>query len=149
MRMKKDFCAENFKKICQFFKEALSFPQRYYKANNNVDIHQLDFIETCIVQSFQQFVIKLNEDQLGPVILMLVKWAQKGTEINMHRQIILYKTLSGVVEALGEYAIPFIKLQMTNTCDVLQALITDFKALNSSGKKRPRVSAEMLEAADG
>ena len=26
MRMKKDFCAENFKKICQFFKEALAFP---------------------------------------------------------------------------------------------------------------------------
>lgn len=62
MRMKKDFCAENFKKICQFFKEALSFPQRYYKANNNVDIYQLDLIESCIVQSFQQFVIKLNED---------------------------------------------------------------------------------------
>ena len=36
MRMKKDFCAENFKKICQFFKEALSFPQRFYKSNNNV-----------------------------------------------------------------------------------------------------------------
>ena len=75
------------------------------------------------MQSFQQFVIKLNEDQLGPVILMLVKWAQKGTEVNMHRQIILYKTLSGVVEALGEYAIPFIKLQMQNTCDVLQAFL--------------------------
>ena len=28
-------------------------------------------------------------------------------------------------------------------------MITDFKSLNSSGKKRPRVSAEMLEAADG
>ena len=85
MRMKKDFCADNFKKICKFFKEALGFPQKFYKSNNNVDIHQIDRIESCIVGSFQQFVIKLNEDQLGPVILMLVKWAQKHSEVNMHR----------------------------------------------------------------
>jgi hypothetical protein len=39
--------------------------------------------------------------------------------INMHRQIILYKALSGTVEALGEYAVPFIKLQMDNTRDTL------------------------------
>lgn len=38
MRMKKDFCAENFKKISQFFKEIFSFPQQYYKSNNKVDL---------------------------------------------------------------------------------------------------------------
>jgi hypothetical protein len=61
-RMKKEFCAENFKKICQFFKEALGFPLRYYKSHNQVDIDQVDNIESCIVAAFQQFVIKLNED---------------------------------------------------------------------------------------
>lgn len=69
-----------------------------------------------MVQAFQQFVIKLNEDQLGPTIHLMVKWASKPPKdgnlfnLNMHRQIILFKVLSGVVEALGEYAIPFIKL---------------------------------------
>ena len=73
----------------------------------------IDAVEDSIVKSFQQFVIKLNEDQLGPVIVQLVKWAQKGDqEINMHRQIMLFKAMTGIVEALGEYAIPFIKLQM-------------------------------------
>ena len=44
----------------------------------------------------------------------------------MHRQIILFKALSGVVEALGEYAVPFIKLQLTNTAETLRSLVTNF-----------------------
>ena len=62
MRMKKEFCAENFKKISQFFKEIFAFPQQYYKSNSKVDLLQLDQIEDSMVQAFQQFVIKLNED---------------------------------------------------------------------------------------
>lgn len=67
----------------------------------------------------------------------------------MHRQIILYKALSGVVEALGEYAVPFIKLQMTNTVDTLGSLINNYKALSPDTKKRPRLeqqNPELLEA---
>jgi len=121
----------------------------------------LDEVEESIVHAFQQFVIKLNEDQLGPVIVQLVKWAHKASKeeshpkINMHRQIILYKALSGVVEVLGEYAVPFIKLHISNTVETLGALIKDFKSLKSSkvsgliGKKRPRIESEaahMLES---
>jgi hypothetical protein len=45
-----------------------------------------------MVEAFKEFVIKLNEDQLGPVILQLVKWAKKAPKedlgagsINLHR----------------------------------------------------------------
>ena len=63
--------------------------------------------------------------------------------------------MSGIVEVLGEYAVPFIKLYISNVTDTLGALIKDFKGLKSAhasaltGKKRPRVEAEnpqMLEA---
>ena len=63
-----------------------------YKHNGKCDLGEVDMVEKAIVCSFQRFVIKLNEDQLGPVVLKLVKWASKkqtelygATEINWHR----------------------------------------------------------------
>lgn len=38
MRMKKDFCADNYKKIFVFFKGAMSFPLTFYSSNEEVDI---------------------------------------------------------------------------------------------------------------
>jgi len=52
MRMKKDFCAEHFKKISQFFKEVLNFPGLYHKHNNKVDMLCLDEVEEAIVHAF-------------------------------------------------------------------------------------------------
>ena len=83
---------------------------------------RLDEVEAEMVASFQQFVIKLNEDQLGPVVLQLVKWAQKSPKdlyspcnLNLHRQILLFRALSGLLDQLGEYAVPFLRLQIDNT----------------------------------
>ena len=90
--MKKEFCMNYYKKISSFFKEVFHFPQLYFKNNNQLDILQLDEVEDAMVQAFQQFVVKLNEDQLGPVIIQLVKWAKKAPKegegagsINVHR----------------------------------------------------------------
>lgn len=111
-----------------------------------------------MVQAFQQFVVKLNEDQLGPVVIQLVKWAKKAPKegsgtgtINLHRQIILFKAMSGVVNSLGEYAVPFIQLQMPNITEVLEELIRMFSQFTATkaGAKRTHQETEtrsMLEA---
>jgi hypothetical protein len=103
--------------MTQFFKQVCSLPQTYFKKNAQCDMVQLDEVESEIVQSIQTFVIKLNEDQLGPLILSLVKWAQKSPkqqygacELNLHRQVLLFKVSSGILEQLGEYAVPFLRL---------------------------------------
>jgi len=77
----------------------------------------LDKVEHEIVRAIQAFVIKLNEDQLGPVLLSLVKWAQKSPkqlygpcQVNLHRQTLLFKVSSGILDQLGEYAGPFLRL---------------------------------------
>jgi hypothetical protein len=59
--------------------------------------------------------------------------------------------MSGVVLQLGEYAIPFIQLQITNITEVLDELIQAFQkfAAPQAGKKRTREEftvPNMLEA---
>jgi hypothetical protein len=90
--MSKQFSEEFWSKISQFFREAFSLPQAVYKNSGRSDLAQLDEIETAIVEAFSKFVIKLNEDQLGPIVLKLVKWAKKSpkelygqSELNFHR----------------------------------------------------------------
>ena len=71
----KQFAEEFTPKITQFFKSVSTLPQTYFKKNAHCDMLQLDEVEAEIVKAIQAFVIKLNEDQLGPVILSFVKWA--------------------------------------------------------------------------
>jgi hypothetical protein len=58
-----------------------------------------DAIEQSICESFVQFVIKLNEDQLKPMIVKLVKWAyrkkdeEKSFPYNLHRTTVLFRAV--------------------------------------------------------
>ncbi len=51
-RMKKDFCAENYKKIMKFFQNAFSLQEKYYKANGKQDMNNIDMVEEAIVLAF-------------------------------------------------------------------------------------------------
>ena len=154
MSLPKQFNEAEWSKISQFFREAFSLAQVAYKNNGKCDLKDVDQVEASMVSSFQKFVVKLNEDQLGPVILKLVKWAKKspkelygGNEINWHRQITMMKALSGVLEQLGEYAVPFLRLQTENQQHVLAHLIKVFTEAQTasgkvSGRKRARVESD-------
>lgn len=115
--LSKQFCSEEWAKLSKFFRTAFGLAQVSYKHNGKCELPKVDDVERAVVEAFQRFVIKLNEDQLGPVILKLVKWANKSSKnlygdsaLNWHRQIISFKALNGVVEQLGEYSVPFLRL---------------------------------------
>jgi len=50
-------------------KEVFSLPELYFKKNNQIDTLRLDEIEESMILSFKELLIKLNEDQLGPMIV--------------------------------------------------------------------------------
>jgi hypothetical protein len=65
----------------------------------------------------------------------------------MHRQIILFKALSAIVQTLGEYAVPLIRLQINNTSEILGSLIKIFTQMHANnsvqvGKKRSKINEE-------
>jgi hypothetical protein len=63
-------------------------------------MHNIDEVEVAIVQAFQQFVVKLNEEQLRPMIAKLMKWGFRARDENekfpfrLHRTIMFFKLVS-------------------------------------------------------
>ena len=73
----------------------------------------------------------------------MTKWVTKGmdgTNFDLHRQTIFYKAILDVLRALGEYGVPYVKLYLQNSADMLSNLIKIFKeASRKVGQKRSRV----------
>ena len=80
MRIKKEFIIENHSKLFEFFKSAFSIPYIYSKSHGAVDMSNVSDVEDSIAQSYEQFVIKMNEEQLRPLIVKQTKWAFKSIE---------------------------------------------------------------------
>jgi len=109
---------------------------------------QIDVIEKEIELSIQEYIVKLNEEQLGYTINQLVKWAKKKPKnedadipFNLHRQVVFNKVMIAIVGKLGEYAVPYIQNQFTNLENVLKVLISEFAKMSpqKNSKKRTRL----------
>jgi len=105
---------------------AFSLGHKYFKKHAEMDMVNIDEIEAAMVEAFQSFILKLNQETLSSVIHALLKWANKTEVINMHKQIILYKALGSILHSLGEFAVPSLKLYMENTITTLKFLVDKF-----------------------
>lgn len=61
-RVKKEFIIDNYKNIYGFFKSAFGLPLTFNKNNNGKDLPQITEVEDAIAQSYEQFVIKMNDE---------------------------------------------------------------------------------------
>lgn len=134
------FVQSHNQKFRKFFKIMLSLSSKLEKKAISIDVKS---IQNESVQSFSAFAVKLNEEQLRPIILSLTKWASKikdGQEVNHQKAIVLCKLLSCVLETLKEFFVPFLPLYFeTFIMPVLKSLTTQLKG---SGKKRSHAQAE-------
>ena len=128
-------------------KETLALNSLYSK-KNGADMAQIDVIEKEIELSIQEYIVKLNEEQLGYTINQLVKWAKKKPKnedadipFNLHRQVVFNKVMIAIVGKLGEYAVPYIQNQFANLENVLKVLISEFAKMSpqKNSKKRTRL----------
>ncbi|CDW83415.1 heat repeat-containing protein 1 [Stylonychia lemnae] len=137
-RMKKDFCQENYKKINLFFRSAFSITNNFHK-NNQDDMKDFKEIELSVSRSFEQFVIKLNEDQLRLIIVKLTKWGFKSTKedtsfhYNIHKTTQFFRAINTVLNGLKEFFVPLLPLYLEKLIDVLTVF---GQSKISQGKKR-------------
>lgn len=92
------FVQENNKKFVAFLKECFAIT---YKASKQ-GIQVSETVQDSIVQCFNSFVVKLNEEQLRPCVLKITKWAMKQRssqelEFDFNKALMLCKLLSGVL----------------------------------------------------
>lgn len=131
----KGIIAERYQVMSKFWKEALGLAAYYHK-KNKLDLPKLETIESEMTKAFQEYAVKLNEEQLGYTVNELVKWASRTSSknqskdevvgFNLHRQTIFNKVMISVVEKLGEYAVPYIQNQLMNIENVMDTLIKEF-----------------------
>lgn len=59
-----------------------------------------------IVECFNAFILKLNEETLRPILVIFAKWAVKEPK----RRLILFQVFCGCLNTLREFFVPMIKI---------------------------------------
>jgi len=65
-----------------------------------------DAVAELVVESFNSFCLKLNEETLRPIIVNLTKWAAGKGEFKSDRAYMLVKVYNGVICSLKEFFVP-------------------------------------------
>ena len=85
-------------------------------------------------------MVKLNEEQLRPVVLKVVQWAMKekdDQEFDFNKALVLCQLLSGVLQTLKEFFVPFLAIFLEPA--LLKITLTLTKLFRgSSNAKRSR-----------
>lgn len=77
-----------------------------------------------LVDCFNAFILKLNEEVLRPIIVSLAKWSIKENS----RKLVFYQIMCGCLNTLREFFVPMCKIYF----DALAASFTEcFEALKS------------------
>jgi hypothetical protein len=86
-------------------------------------------VEESIAKSFEQFVVKMNEEQLRPLIVKHAKLSFKEkTDIesslpyNMHKSISFIRTMNVLLGGLREFFVPLMPLYFENILSVVSIL---------------------------
>jgi len=84
------------------FKSIFKLPRRA--------VEHEDAVAELVVESFNSFCLKLNEQTLRPIIVNLTKWAAGKSEFNADRAYMLVKVYNGVICSLKEFFVPCLNI---------------------------------------
>jgi hypothetical protein len=70
---------------------------------------------TLLVEFFNAFVLKLNEQTLRPIVVTLAKWASKSDELDQTKQLILMQVFNGALATLKEFFVPYLSIYFDST----------------------------------
>jgi len=93
-RLPQGFISEYSQKFVLFFKQMYGLPVEKPECT------------PLLVECFNSFILKLNEEVLRPIIASLAKWSAKVNE----RQLVFYHILNGCLETLREFFVPLVKI---------------------------------------
>lgn len=84
MRMKKVELVDNFMVIYEFLKSCFDLQGNYFRLHGK-DLPFIEKIEEAQVEAFCELAVKLNEQQLGQIVVNLVKWAKSLKKLKNHQ----------------------------------------------------------------
>ena len=103
-------------------------------------------VETAIAESYQQFVVKMNEEQLRPLIVKQAKQAFKQNEegflFNKHKAIVFFRTINILLTGLKEFFVPLLPLYFDKLLDTLTAFNQGSSSDDSVKRKRDQFDFE-------
>ena len=104
----------------------------------------IEDINSLKVTCFNKFVLKLNEEQLRPIVHGLAKWSlkSKGDLLDLNKVNVFCLSICGTLETLREFFVPLMSLFFE---PVLMRVLTELQAkLKNKVKlgKRTRENAE-------
>ena len=88
-----------------------------------------DSSSPLIVECFNAFILKLNEETLRPIIVVFAKWAQKDPR----RRLVFFQVMCGCLNTLREFFVPLIKIYFD---DAFTCLTSCSKDLNVGKLKK-------------
>jgi hypothetical protein len=119
--LKKDFIEEFHTGIAKFMNKCFLIVPTW-EANTGEQINETEQILNPILLSFRAFILKLNELQLKPLFLRLVKWAKKPVDKtaekpikNLDRVYVFFRAVNTILETLMSIFSPY----MTYYIDLL------------------------------
>lgn len=143
-RIKKEFVGENHKRLFAFFKTAFGLTLAFHKQAGS-DMAAVRDVEQAIADSYMQFVVKMNEEQLRPLVVKQVKHAFKA-DVNKHKAIVFFRTVNTVLNGMKEFFVPLLPLYFDKLLEVLVFLGGQQQHQESNLKrKRDQVDFESEE----
>jgi len=86
-------------------------------------------VDEAIAQSYEQFVIKMNEEQLRPLVVKQTKFSFKsmadsdsGFPYNLHKAISFIRSMNVLLSGLREFFVPLLPLYFENVLAVITLL---------------------------
>jgi len=71
---------------------------------------KVDEVENAIIKCFVAFVVKMNEGQLRPQLVKLLKTVQKASQgplpFNLHKSLVFFKLMTSILNHLKELFLP-------------------------------------------
>jgi len=90
-----------------------------------------------LVECFNAFILKLNEEVLRPIIVSLAKWSAKESK----RKLVFFQIMNGCLDTLREFFVPMVKIYFEIVAQSLTDCHTNL--LSQKSLKRSRVETEV------
>ena len=123
--LKKDFIEEYNEGISKFLQKAFLIPQTWEKSTQT-PLRDVSQIHDAVLGSFKTFILKLNEVQLKPIFLRLVKWASKPIDSkatkpikDLDRLYVFFKVVNCLLETLMSIFTPYLSYYINLLTELL------------------------------
>jgi len=133
---------ENHKRLFAFFKSAFDLTLAFHRQAGR-DMAAVREVEQAVDDSYLQFVVKMNEVQLRPLIVKQVKHAFKA-DINKHRAIVFFRTFNTLLTGMKEFFVPLLPLYFDKLLEIL-VFLGDQQQETTAKRKRDHIDFEADE----